>query len=203
MSSKFIRTIRTKPLRLSDRRFPVTHRQELVAGFDQRKLGKATATLIGAGGICGEEAEGLCRKGVGRLRILDHDDVDGTNLNRQHFFKADIGRNKAWRLVKNLAPHCHAGTVLDGVALSFQDAVAVAMDLRCFFAVCGVDNGKTRVAVSRYYRERGTPVIFIAVDLLAEAGYVFVQESKSDAACFGCAFPRTMQGAPAPVSCPR
>jgi len=134
--------------------------------------------------------------------VLDHDVVDATNLNRQHFFPADIGKNKAECLVTNLAPHCHSGTVLEGLPLSFQDALALNIDLGAAVVICGVDNGRTRVAVSEYFRPVRIPVVFIAVDFLAEAGHVFIQESTPTSPCFGCAFPRTMNASPAPCFAP-
>src|ERR1041384_3031447 len=172
-TSKYRTKIATKRLQSPDERFAVTDRQELIDGFDQRALERATGILIGAGGIGSEVGEGLVRKGVGRLLIFDHDVVDFTNLNRQHFFKRDLYHKKGIRLAKNLASHATCGTVLEGYGLSFQDALALQLDVRGTFSVVGVDNGQTRVDASRYYREQGIPVIFIAVDLLAEAGYVF------------------------------
>jgi molybdopterin/thiamine biosynthesis adenylyltransferase len=194
--------IKTEKLPPGDPRFSVTHRQELITGFSQEKLGRATGILIGAGGIGSEVGEGLCRKGVGCLRIFDHDVVEHTNLNRQHFFPADIGHNKAVSLVRNLAPHCHAGTILEGYPMSFEDAVALEVDLSANFVVCGVDNSEARVAVSRYYHRLGIPVVFIAVDLLAEAGHVFVQESTPTTPCFGCAFPKSLALRNAPCFVP-
>jgi len=194
--------IDTEKLSSPDPRFAVTHRQELITGFDQASLTKASGVLIGAGGIGSEIGEGLCRKGVGHLRIFDHDVVEATNLNRQHFFTEDIGENKARCLAHNLAPHCHAGTTLEGHPLSFQDAVALDKDMSATFVVCGVDNSETRVAVSEHYRRLAIPVIFIAVDLLAECGHVFVQESTPTAPCFGCAFPRSLAAIKAPCFVP-
>jgi molybdopterin/thiamine biosynthesis adenylyltransferase len=191
------RTI-TERVQSDDPRFSVTHRQQLISGFDQPRLLAACAVLIGAGGIGSEIGEGLCRKGVGILRIIDHDIVEHTNLNRQHFFSSDVGCNKACRLARNLSVHCHAGTILEGFPYSFEDAVMLKMEMSASFVVCGVDNSQARVAVSEHYRRQATPVIFIAVDLLAECGHVFVQESGPQAACFGCAFPKSL----APVKAP-
>ncbi len=185
-----------------DPRFAVTHRQGLITGFCQASLTGAAGTLIGAGGLGSEVGEGLCRKAVGRLCIFDHDVVDHTNLNRQHFFPPDIGQNKAISLVRNLAPHCHGGTILEGYPISFEDAVALRLNLSATFVVCGVDNAAARVAVSKYYRRLGTPVIFIAVDLLAECGHVFVQEGAPNAPCFGCAFPKSLAAVKAPCFVP-
>jgi molybdopterin/thiamine biosynthesis adenylyltransferase len=192
----------TEQMAPSDMRFAVTHRQELIAGFDQPSLTNACGVLIGAGGIGSEVGEGLCRKGLDHLRIFDHDVVEHTNLNRQHYFPTDIGLNKACCLARNLAPHCHAGTTLEGYPMSFEDAVVLDVDLSAAFVVCGVDNSKARVAASQHYRRLATPVIFIAVDLLAECGHVFVQESSPTTPCFGCAFPRSLSGRKAPCFVP-
>lgn len=185
-----------------DQRFAVTHRQELIAGFCQEKLSQASGILVGGGGLGSEVGEGLCRKGIGCLRIFDHDVVEHTNLNRQHFFPSDIGENKSTSLVRNLAPHCHAGTILEGYPMSFEDALALDLDMSAAFVVCGVDNAAARVAVSRYYHRLGVPVVFIAVDLLAECGHVFVQESTPTTACFGCAFPKSLAASKAPCFVP-
>lgn len=193
--------ITTKPLVPADPRFGVTHRQELITGFNQASLTAATAVVIGAGGIGGEVAEGLCRKGIGTVHIFDHDVVEASNLNRQHFFNEDIGENKARCLAKNLARHCHNGTTLVGYPLSFEDAVALNIHLSTTVVVCGVDNSQCRCAVSRHYRGL-TPTLFIAVDLHAECGHVFVQDTNPAAACFGCAFPKSLAGRKAPCFVP-
>jgi adenylyltransferase/sulfurtransferase len=178
----------------------VSDRQSLLPDFNQQALEQAEIKLIGAGGICSEVAEGLTRKGVGKLIVYDHDVVELSNLNRQHFFKHDIGKKKGVRLAKNIAKHATCGTILDGYGYSFQDAIALKHDLNADIVVCGVDNSATRVAVSEYYRTLGIPVIFIAVDYVAENGYVFVQEPNGP--CFGCAFPSCFEKRKAPCRTP-
>lgn len=178
----------------------VTDRQERVPFFDQSALSCARGVMIGAGGIGSEICEGLVRKGVGSLIVLDDDVVDPSNLNRQFFFKRDLFKPKAHRLVRNLACHGSCGTQLKGYALSFQDALALSIDLTADFLVCGVDNNPTRIDVCRYCLEARIPVVFIAVDYEAENGYVFVQEPGS--ACFACAFPKSLQGHKAPCRTP-
>ena len=168
-------------------------------------MAQAKAVIIGAGGIGSEIGEGLCRKGIGAAIFLDHDIVDkaATNLTRQLFFPRDIGKPKAWRIIRNLKKHCTNKTALRGYNLRFQDALAIGIDFRdaTFFA-CGVDNGEARVSVSKYFRKLGIPGIFIAVSLDAQAGYVFVQDSKKDSPCFGCLFHKNPYGTPAPCRTP-
>ena len=182
-------------MRSLDDRYSVTHRQELIAGFNQERLANAKGCFVGAGAnslLMLQEA----RKGIGAMTVLDHDSVDaGSNLNRQFFYPRDIFKPKAWRLINNLAPHCTnpGGAVLTGIRLRFEDAVGEGFDFSdCDFFVCIVDNGHARAAVSTYFRERGIPGVFCALSLDALVGYVFIQESKTDTPCIGCKFSTTL-----------
>jgi len=178
----------------------ISDRQSILPDFNQQALEQAKVILIGAGGIGSELAEGLVRKGVGELVIYDHDTIELSNLNRQHFFKQDIGKNKGVCLAENIARHATCGTILHGYGYSFQDAVALKHDLNADVVVCGVDNNAARVEVSKYYRTLGIPVIFIAVDYVAENGYVFVQEPNGP--CFGCAYKNCLEARKAPCRTP-
>lgn len=72
-------------------------RQLRLFGEDgQRKLKQAKVTIAGAGGLGSVSAAYLTVAGVGRIRIVDDDAVELSNLNRQilHWEK-DIGKKKA------------------------------------------------------------------------------------------------------------
>ncbi|HEX2639438.1 MAG TPA: ThiF family adenylyltransferase, partial [Pyrinomonadaceae bacterium] len=53
----------------------------------QEKLLKSRVLLVGCGALGASHAEMLSRAGVGRLRIVDRDFVEYTNLQRQTLFK--------------------------------------------------------------------------------------------------------------------
>ncbi|MDY6801343.1 MAG: sulfur carrier protein ThiS adenylyltransferase ThiF [Bacteroidota bacterium] len=61
-----------------------------------------TVGIAGAGGLGSNCAVALARVGVGRLIIADFDVVNETNLNRQYFFKDQIGEKKVTALKKNI-----------------------------------------------------------------------------------------------------
>jgi molybdopterin/thiamine biosynthesis adenylyltransferase len=168
---------------------PVHDRSRRVPGYRHTALRESSATLIGAGGLNGEIGHSLSRKAIGTLEIFDPDFVELSNLNRQRFFRPDLYTNKACALAKNLAREATGRSTIIGYPLRFQEALRKGIDVSCTVAVCGVDNDETRVDVSRHYRARRTPVVFIAVSRDAANGYVFVQEGSSDSACFGCLFP--------------
>ena len=49
----------------------------------QRAVEKASVAVCGLGGLGSNVAVALARAGVGRLHLIDFDEVDITNLNRQ------------------------------------------------------------------------------------------------------------------------
>jgi molybdopterin/thiamine biosynthesis adenylyltransferase len=162
-------------------------RQQKIPGFDQTVFSTSSVICIAAGGIVSQIAPTLVRKGIGAIALLDDDVVEASNLNRQRFYERDIGKNKAVALAWNLQGECIAATEIRGIPLRFEEAVARKKELSCHVAVCGVDNNPARIAVSRYFRTRGVPVIFTAVSLNGDHGYVFVQENAGP--CIACLFP--------------
>ena len=52
----------------------------------QRRLSEARVLLVGCGALGSAHAEALARAGVGRLRIVDRDFVEASNLQRQTMF---------------------------------------------------------------------------------------------------------------------
>src|SRR5262249_18369126 len=52
----------------------------------QEKLANSRVVIIGCGALGSSQAEALARAGVGRLRIVDRDFVEFSNLQRQTMF---------------------------------------------------------------------------------------------------------------------
>ena len=66
-----------------------------IGGPGQQGLKAATAVLVGAGGLGAPAALYLAAAGVGRLRLIDHDTVALSNLQRQIIYNAsDAGAAK-------------------------------------------------------------------------------------------------------------
>lgn len=162
-------------------------RQRKIRGFDQEVFSKSSVLCIGAGGIISQIAPTLARKGIGRITLLDDDIVEASNLNRQRFYIKDIGKNKAISLAENLQLECIAATAIRGIPFRFEEAIARGIDLSCQVAICGIDNNPARIATSRHFRAMGVPVIFAAVSISGDHGYVFVQDANGP--CIACMFP--------------
>lgn len=57
--------------------------KKLIGENNLLKLSKKTVVVLGLGGVGGSCAEALCRAGIGKLILIDNDEFEITNLNRQ------------------------------------------------------------------------------------------------------------------------
>ncbi|QSS99064.1 tRNA threonylcarbamoyladenosine dehydratase [Pontibacillus sp. ALD_SL1] len=86
-------------------------RNQLAIGQEGIDLMKgATVAVLGIGGVGSFSVEALARSGVGKLILIDKDDVDITNINRQiHSLMSTIGQSKVDLMadrVKDINPDC-------------------------------------------------------------------------------------------------
>jgi tRNA A37 threonylcarbamoyladenosine dehydratase len=86
-------------------------RNELAMGKEGLQLLKnSTVAVLGIGGVGGFAAEALARSGVGRIVLVDKDDVDITNINRQVIaLLSTVGRQKVEIMKERIAdinPEC-------------------------------------------------------------------------------------------------
>lgn len=81
-----------------------TLRTEAVIGRESvEKLKNSTVAVFGIGGVGGFVCEALVRAGVGHIIIVDNDDVDVTDLNRQILaFVSTVGRAKVEVMTERL-----------------------------------------------------------------------------------------------------
>ncbi|WP_226526356.1 ThiF family adenylyltransferase [Metabacillus niabensis] len=86
-------------------------RNELAIGKEGLTILKnSTVAVLGIGGVGSFSAEALARSGVGRLVLVDKDDVDITNVNRQiHALVSTVGQPKVDLMadrIKDINPDC-------------------------------------------------------------------------------------------------
>jgi sulfur carrier protein ThiS adenylyltransferase len=65
-------------------------------------LNRSTVGIAGLGGLGSTVAAALARAGIGTLIIADFDNVEQSNLNRQHYFADQLGRPKTDATTENL-----------------------------------------------------------------------------------------------------
>ncbi|ANS79641.1 Sulfur carrier protein adenylyltransferase ThiF [Serinicoccus hydrothermalis] len=129
----------------------------------QRRLLASRVAVVGAGGLGSPVLSYLAAAGVGHLTIIDDDDVDVTNLQRQVIHRSDaVGTAKgasAAGFVRGLNPDVsvevrHTRITADN-ALELLRGHDVVLD--------GADNFPTRYAVSDASVALGIPLVWAAV----------------------------------------
>lgn len=98
-----------------EQRFSGIQRLYSVSGLD--RLRRAHVCVVGIGGVGSWAVEALARTGVGKLTLVDLDEVCVSNVNRQlHALDGDIGRPKVDAMaqrVRAINPECIVETVPD------------------------------------------------------------------------------------------
>ena len=119
-----------------------------VGSVGQRKLLDAKVLMVGAGGVGSPITIYLTLAGVGTVGLVDFDDVDVTNLQRQILhFNDDIGRSKVESAVETLKAYNPDTTVnVHEEPISSVNAMEIMKDYDVI--VNGADNFPTRYLVN-------------------------------------------------------
>lgn len=154
----------------------------------QQRLGDAHALVIGAGGLGSPAAFYLASAGVGRITLVDGDNVDLTNLQRQILHTTDrIGQPKATSGKQTLAainPEVEVIARPERVGAAELDALASAATI---VLDCS-DNFATRHAVNRACVRHRRPLVSGAAVRFDGQLAVF-DLTCSESACYACLFP--------------
>jgi molybdopterin/thiamine biosynthesis adenylyltransferase len=130
---------------------------------DQTALLRARVGIVGLGGLGGTVAEVLARMGVGRLRIVDGDRFEDSNLNRQLLSTIEgMGQLKseaARARVARINPSVDVTALTEFVTAENAGAVLAGCDV----VVDCLDNLHTRFVVEDACRRIGCPLVSAAV----------------------------------------
>jgi molybdopterin/thiamine biosynthesis adenylyltransferase len=163
----------------------------------QRALLDATVAVVGAGGLGTPVIMYLAAAGVGTIVIIDDDEIDTSNLQRQPIHSTrDVGTSKissADRFVSGLNPDVTVVPVPD--RLDSDNAVAILSGATVI--VDASDNFATRYAINDTAVELGIPVVFASV--YAMEGQVAVFDANNGP-CYRCIFPEPPDGS-IPLDC--
>lgn len=131
-----------------------------IGDLGQRRLAAARIAVVGAGGLGSPVIMALAAAGVGGLTVIDDDDVDQTNLQRQLLHRhADIGAPKtdsAVRVAGDLSPETVVTAVRERLTADNAERLLADVDL----VVDGSDTFATRTAVAAACEARGIPLVW-------------------------------------------
>lgn len=134
-----------------------------VSEMGQRRLKAARVLVIGAGGLGAPSLQYLAAAGVGTVGIIDDDDVDETNLQRQVIHRtSDIGIPKvdsAHRAITELNPLVTVRTHRTRLTEANARQIFADYDL----ILDGADNFPTRYLVNDAAAELNIPLVWASV----------------------------------------
>ena len=152
----------------------------------QQRLKASSVVVVGAGGLGNPAAAYLASAGVGTIGVVDWDEVEISNLQRQFLFtEADVGRRKAEVLRSRLqAINPHVQVNLHQTRLDSANALEV---LRPYDIVLdATDNFPTRYLINDACVLLKKPYIYGSVFRFDGQVSVF---STPDGPCYRCLYP--------------
>ncbi|QIZ68482.1 tRNA threonylcarbamoyladenosine dehydratase [Geobacillus subterraneus] len=136
-------------------------RNELAIGPEGlEKLKNATVAVLGVGGVGSFAVEALARSGVGRLVLVDRDNVDITNINRQiHALLSTIGRPKVELMKERIADINPACEVIALQMFYTEETYEQFFAHHLDFVIDASDTIMYKVHLMKQCLERGIPII--------------------------------------------
>ncbi|EYD77004.1 Sulfur carrier protein adenylyltransferase ThiF [Rubellimicrobium mesophilum DSM 19309] len=167
-----------------------------IGGPGQRALKEAKVLVVGAGGLGSPALLYLGAAGVGTIGIIDGDEVEASNLQRQVIHgEADLGRPKAQSAadaIVSLNPNVTVRTYSRRLTAENAGELVEGYDL----ILDGSDTFATRALVNEAAVRTGKPLI--AAALSTWEGQISLYDPARGGPCYACLFPE----APAPGLAP-
>jgi molybdopterin/thiamine biosynthesis adenylyltransferase len=127
---------------------------------DMKAIMRSTVAVIGAGGLGSPALRLLTAIGFGRIRIIDRDIVELSNIQRQTIYNTeDIGNPKALVAATNLGK-MNPEVQFDSFPVSIQDENSIDLLEGSDIIIDGLDSFKARRVVNRASLRLGIPYIF-------------------------------------------
>ena len=124
------------------------------------RLRKARVCVVGIGGVGSWSAEALARSGVGRITLVDLDDICVTNVNRQlHAVTGEIGRSKVVVMAERIRA-IHPGCDVQCHEQFFtSETSAELLEPGFDFVIDAIDTVEHKSLLIARCRELGIPIV--------------------------------------------
>jgi adenylyltransferase/sulfurtransferase len=154
----------------------------------QKKLLKSSVLIVGAGGLGSPIAIYLTALGIGKIAIIDKDNIEISNLNRQIIFSTnDLKKNKsstAINKLKKINPDIHFKSFNKKLTKKNINQIAKNFDL----IIDGSDNFRTRFLINDYCLQNKKILISGAISKFDGQVYTF-NFLKKNSPCLRCFIP--------------
>jgi adenylyltransferase/sulfurtransferase len=153
----------------------------------QKKIEKAKVLIVGIGGLGCPLLSYLASSGICNIGIVDHDQVEISNLNRQILFNSsDLGKYKVTQArakIEKIYDKVKIKTFKKRISSDNIEAVIKNYDIICD----GTDNFNTRYLINDYCKKNKKILISAAISQFD--GQLFKFDFKKTGPCFRCFMP--------------
>jgi|SRR5579883_684012 len=160
----------------------------------QRRIGAARVAIVGMGALGSVQAELLARAGVGKLRLIDRDFVELSNLQRQFLYdETDAGESwpKAVAAARRLG-RINSAIQLEPIVADLAPQNIAELLEQTDLILDGTDNFETRYLINDFAVCEGTPWVYGA----AVASYgLKLAIFPGRTPCLRCIYPEPPSGA--------
>jgi len=152
----------------------------------QLKLKQASVCVVGVGGLGNPIVTRLAAMGVGKIRIVDRDVIELSNLHRQTMFNEDdVGQVKVETAAKKLRK-LNADIIIEELPVSINDYTALDVVDGCDVVIDALDSVNARYSLNKACIEKKIP--FVTGAAVGVTGQLFTI-LPNESACYYCLFP--------------
>ena len=155
----------------------------------QKKLLGSSVLIVGAGGLGSPIAIYLAALGIGKIGIVDKDNVEISNLSRQIIFETkDVNKKKSLAAINKLRkinPDIQFKSFNKNLTITNINQIAKKFDL----IVDGSDNFRTRFLINDYCLKNKKILVSGAISKFDGQVYTF-NFSKKKSPCLRCFIPK-------------
>lgn len=159
---------------------------EEIGYVGMEKLKDAKICVVGAGGIGNPVVTQLVGMGVGKIRLVDRDVVEISNLHRQHLYTdLDVGKVKVEAALERLQK-MNPGVEIEAIPISVTPFTAEDIIRDCNIVIDALDSIDARYALNDACLKLRIPFIYGgAIGMVGSVCTILPYES----ACLRCIFP--------------
>ncbi|PXF27418.1 MAG: 4-methyl-5(B-hydroxyethyl)-thiazole monophosphate biosynthesis protein [Thaumarchaeota archaeon] len=152
----------------------------------QLKLKQSKVCVVGVGGLGNPITARLAAMGVGKIRIVDRDVIELSNLHRQTMFNEDdVGQVKVEIAAKKLRK-LNPDIIIEELPVSINDYTAFDAVDGCDVVIDALDSVNARYSLNKACIEKKIPFVTgAAVGVTGQSFTILPNES----ACYHCLFP--------------
>ena len=159
---------------------------EEIGYVGMEKLKDAKICVVGAGGIGNPVVTQLVGMGIGKIRLVDRDVVEISNLHRQHLYTdLDVGKVKVEAALERLQK-MNPGVDIEAIPISVTPFTAEDIIRGCNIVIDALDSVDARYALNDACLKLRIP--FIYGGAIGMSGSVFTV-LPYESACLRCIFP--------------